>query len=174
MILLSLLDSPTSGIKGDSQVEGYENWIACTSISWALTREFAESAKGGTKDVFTGVAEIPPIEVGKTFDCASIDLMKYAAGGGKVCSTAKIHCLISGASETKPKDNVYLEFILDNPIISSWNISGDEDARPTETINIWYYKISLKYWQFDGTNRKPIDPKGWSRVDHKPWTGSHM
>ena len=74
MILLQL-----GSILGDSQITGFENWISCTQISWDLTREFKESAKAGTKDVFTGVADVKPITLNKTFDCASPDLMQYAA-----------------------------------------------------------------------------------------------
>ena len=62
---------------------GYENWISCTQISWDLAREFKESAKGGTADVFTGVADVKPITLNKTFDCSSPDLMQFACGGGK-------------------------------------------------------------------------------------------
>ena len=91
MILLQL-----GSIKGDSQITGFENWISCTQISWDLTREFKESAKAGTKDVFTGVADVKPITLNKTFDCASPDLMQYACGGGKICDTATIKLLASG------------------------------------------------------------------------------
>lgn len=157
-------------IDGDSTVTGYEKYIACTSMSWSLTREFSESAKAGTKDVYTGVAEIPPIELGKTFDCASIYLMQAACGGGAVGDKAEIHCLQSGADMTDPKKSLYLKFVLENPIIASWNISGDEDARPTETITLWYWKICLEYFTFDGTNSKSVGKKGWDRTTNKAWT----
>jgi type VI protein secretion system component Hcp len=168
MILLNLLEGG-KGIPGDSEIVGYEKWIACTNISWALTREFKESSKAGTKDVFTGVADIPPIEVQKSFDAASIELMKFACGGGSPCAYAEIHLLTSGADMDKAKDNWYLKFKMENPIIASWNISGGEDERPGETLTLWYYKVQLTYRMFDGKTFKEVGTRGWDRVGHKAW-----
>jgi type VI protein secretion system component Hcp len=167
MILLSLGD-----IKGDSQITGFTNWISCTQISWDLTREFKESAKAGTKDVFTGVADVKPITLNKTFDCASPDLMQYACGGGKICDTATISLIASGTDMADASKNVYLTFKLDSPMIAAWNISGGEDERPAETLSLWYYKVCLTYWQFDGTKKTEWGPRGWDRIGAKKWTGS--
>jgi type VI protein secretion system component Hcp len=167
MILLKIPDIP-----GDSTVDGYTDWIACTSMSWALTREFKESAKAGTKDVFTGVAEIPPIEVGKSFDKSSIHLMQAACGGGSLGAKADIHCLASGVSVDKPQDSVYLKFTLENPMIASWQISGDEDDRPNETVQLWYWKIALEYYTWDGKTHKSAGKRGWDRTTNKSWSGT--
>ncbi len=169
MILLSLLDGSPS-IKGDCEIKGYEEWISCTDISWALTREFKESSKAGSKDLFTGVTDIPPIEIQKSFDKSSVELMKFACGGGKICDFAKIHLLTTGEDMSEASKNWYLEFKLFNPILASWSISGSEDERPSETITLWYYKVQLKYRPFDG--QKFIDnvpPRGWDRLGHKGW-----
>ena len=169
MILLGLLEG-SPGIKGDCEIEGYINWISCTSISWALTREFKESSKAGSKDLFTGVTDIPPIEVQKTFDCSSVELMKFACGGGKICDYAEIHMLTTGEDMSNAKNNWYLKFRLFNPILASWNISGGEDERPGETITLWYYKIQLKYRPFDGQKFSDTVPmRGWDRLGHKAW-----
>ena len=164
MILLQL-----GSIKGDSQITGFENWISCTQISWDLTREFKESAKSGTKDVFTGVADVKPITLNKTFDCASPDLMQYACGGGKICDTATIKLLASGADMADASKSVYLTFLLDSPIIASWNISGGEDERPAETLSLWYYKVQLTYIQSLADNPVTYGPRGWDRVGNKKW-----
>jgi type VI secretion system secreted protein Hcp len=173
MILLQLPD-----IDGDSMITGYEKWIACESISWSLTREFTESAKAGTGDLFTGVSEIGPIEVSKSFDCASAMLMKLGAGGGVVGGSegkARIHLLMTGAGgaavSDKPGENCYLQFTLYKPLITSWSISGDADARPTETLSLWYYKVHLIYRQFDGKSWtvNPPGGEGWDRQAHKAW-----
>ena len=169
MILLSLL--PT--INGDSQITGFEKWISCTQISWDLAREFKESAKAGTKDIFTGVADIKPISLNKSFDCSSADLMKYACGGGKICDKAEIVLIASGADMADAAKNVYLKFTLDSPLIASWNISGGEDERPGETVTLWYYKIALQYYSFDGKSYiKSGSPRGWDRQGNKEWSGS--
>jgi len=168
MILLSLLPK----IKGDSQIAGFENWISCTQISWDLAREFKDSAKAGTKDIFTGVADIKPISLNKTFDIASSDLMQFACGGGVIAPTAEIDLIATGADMSNAANNVYLKFKLDSPIIASWNISGGEDERPTETVSLWYYKICLIYSQFNGTTYTPGSPRGWDRMGNKQWSGT--
>jgi type VI secretion system secreted protein Hcp len=164
MILLYLSD-----VKGDSQIDGYPDWISCTSVSWEITREFSESAKAGTRDINVGVADLPPITIGKSFDKSSMELMFAGAGKGKVSTQAKIHFLATGDTST-PKNNLYLEFILDNPIISSWSISGDEDERPTEEISLWYWKVWMKYYTFDGSAYVAAGDKGWDRLANKQWS----
>lgn len=163
MILLKL-----DGVKGDSQIPGYEGWIACTSMSWNVERTFSESAKAGTQDVNLGVAEIPPISLNKSFDSASIYLMQSAIAGGALGTEAQIKCLTTGGDEA----HVYLEFKLHNPIVASWSISGDEDERPTEEITLWYWKIWMQYYSTtDGKNYNSVGSKGWDRITNKPWSG---
>lgn len=173
MILMMLPDVP-----GDSKIVGYENWISCTSLSWSLTREFAESSKAGTTDLFTGVSDIQPIEVGKSFDNSSPKLLRYGAGGGSIggsTGVAEIHLLMSGAGGAgsdidEPRKQCYLRYYLHNPIIASWSVSGDEDARPTETLTLWYYKIYFQYRQFDGKEWSSSNfDGGWDRQLHKSW-----
>ena len=169
MILLDL-----KPIKGDSQISGFENWISCTQIGWDLAREFKESAKGGTSDVFTGVADVKPITLNKTLDCASPDLMQFACGGGINVKEASIVLMASGieGSDSDPGKSVYCKFVMEHPIIMTWNISGGEDERPTETLALWYYKIKFTYWQFLPGGKKSPDfgPKGWDRINAKPWS----
>ena len=163
MILLKL-----DGVDGDSTIPGYEKWISCTNMSWNVERSFSDSAKAGTLDVNLGVAEIPPISLGKSFDVASVYLMQSAIAGGALGSEAKIHCLTSGGE----KSNLYLEFKLANPIVASWSISGDEDDRPTEEITLWYWKIWMQYYTTkDGKTYTSAGSKGWDRTTNKPWSG---
>jgi len=163
MILLYLSD-----VKGDSQITGYEDWISCTNVSWEITREFSESAKAGTRDINVGVADLPPITISKTFDKSSMELMFAAAGKGKVSTEAKIHFLATGDTAT-PANNLYLEFKLDNPIIASWSISADEDDRPTEEVSLWYWKVWMKYYTYDGSSYVAAGDKGWDRIANKAW-----
>ena len=165
MILLKLMPS----IKGDCVIKGFEDWISCTSIDWALNREFKESSKAGSKDLFTGVAEIPPIEIAKSFDKASVNLMKFACGGGVLCPSGEILLLTTGEDMDNAKNNWYLRFKLDSPIVAKWSISGAEDERPNEKISLWYYKIQLTYRSFDGKTFHEEGTRGWDRIGSKAW-----
>jgi len=163
MILLKL-----DGIDGDSNIPKYEKWIACTSVSWNVERQFSESAKAGTQDVNLGIAEIPPISLNKTFDAASVYLMQAAVGGGALGTEAKIHFLTTGGD----KANLYLEFKLFNPICASWSISGDEDERPTEEVSLWYWKVWMQYYTSkDGKSFTSAGARGWDRISNQSWNG---
>jgi len=171
MILLWLV-----GVKGDSTLEGYEGWISCSSISWALTRELSDSAKAGTQDLFTGVSEVAAVELNKTFDQASPTLMKLGAGGGALGGNkgvGLIHLITSGAGgedidSKKPGDNVYSKFKMIGPVVMSWNISGDADTRPTETLSLWYYKIAFAYRSTQG-DAPSFYFGSWDRTKNTPW-----
>lgn len=164
MILLHLDKCP-----GDSTIPKYEKWIACTSVSWNIERTFSESAKAGTMDVNVGVADIPPISVNKTLDVASTYLMASGIAGGSMGKEAKLHFLFATPEGAQ---KLFLEFKLFNPIIASWSISGDEDERPTEEVSIWYWKIWMQYYTWDGQNNKPAGSKGWDRTKNQPWDGN--
>jgi len=164
MILLHLDKCP-----GDSTIPKYEKWIACTSVSWNIERTFSESAKAGTMDVNVGVADIPPISVNKTLDVASTYLMAAGIAGGTMGKEAKLHFLFA---TPEGEQKLFLEYKLNNPIIASWSISGDEDERPTEEVSIWYWKIWMQYYTWDGSNHKPAGSKGWDRTKNAPWDGN--
>ena len=169
MILLKL-----EGCPGDSVISGYDSpaWIACTSVSWSIERTFSESAKAGTLDVNVGVADLPPISISKTLDKASPYLMAASIAGGAVGGSGKmaeLHFLFATDSGEQKK---FLEYKLYNPIITSWSISGDEDERPTEEISLWYWKIWMKYWTWDGTTYAAGGDKGWDRTKNVTWTGT--
>jgi len=163
MILLKL-----DSVDGDSQIPGYEKWIACTSVSWNIERTVSESAKAGTLDVNTGVADLPAISVNKSLDAASVYLMASSISGGTLGENAKLHFLFS---TQQGEQKLFLEFKLFNPIITSWSISGDEDERPTEEVSLWYWKIWMQYYTWDGKNHKSAGSKGWDRTTNKPWSG---
>jgi len=166
MILLKL-----DTVDGDSVMPKYEKWISCTSCSWNIERTFSESAKAGTMDVNVGVAEIPPITLGKSFDTASVYLMQNAIAGGALGKEAKIHFL--STSGTSGEGAIYLEYKLFNPIVASWSITGEEDERPTEEVTLWYWKIWMQYYTSkDGINYVPAGNKGWDRTQNKAWGGS--
>lgn len=166
MILLNLLPD----IPGDSQVKDHENWIALTSFSFTVEREFAESAKAGTSDINLGIGEMQACECSKTFDKSSIYLMKHAVSGASL-GTAEVHFLeTSGKDPKNPEPHVYMSYKLDNAFVSKWDVSGSEDDRPEDNFGIWFAKLSITYWTSkDGKNFTQWGPVGWDRVANKSW-----
>jgi type VI secretion system secreted protein Hcp len=118
--------------------------------------------------VNVGVADLPPINISKTFDAASVYLMQSAVAGGSVGDNAQIHFLFATANG---EQKLFLEFKLNNPIIASWSITGPEDERPTEEITLWYWKVWMQYYQYDGKTVKAAGSRGWDRTTNTPWNG---
>jgi len=155
-------------VKGDCKIPKFKEYLTVNSVSWELTREFAESGKMGTIDLNVGMTDMPPITVGKSMDISSCDLMQNAISGNSL-GTAEIKFLMQQGTDKDPLP--YLEFKLDNAVVASWSIDGSEDERPTESVTIWYHKIWMQYTPFDGG--KPGTPisRGWDRVENKSWNG---
>lgn len=168
MILLKL-----PGIPGDVNISNSavaDGCIACTSCSWDIEREFKESGKAGTTDINLGVADLPAISLGKSMDKASVYLMQNAIAGAGL-GTAEIYFLSS--SGVTGEGEIFLSFKLNNVIVQSWNISGDEDDRPNEEIKLWYNKIWMEYFQStDGKTYTSAGSKGWDRIANKQWDGT--
>ncbi len=164
MILLKL-----DGIDGDCSIADWIGYITLSSVSWEITREFAESGKMGTQDVNVGMADLPPISIGKSMDKASVYLMQNSISGSSL-GTAEIKFIAQ--SGTEGSGNVFLEFKLDNAIVASWSIDGSEDDRPTENCTLWYHKIWMQYFTSkDGKNYETAGSRGWDRITNKAWAG---
>jgi len=168
MILLKL-----PGIPGDVNIEKSglpKELIAITSASWDVEREFKESGKAGTQDLNLGVADLPAISLSKSMDKSSVYLMQNAIAGSSL-GTAELYFLTSSGVDSEGE--VYLEFKLNNAVVQSWNMSGDEDDRPNEEIKLWYNKIWMQYYTTeDGKTYKSAGSKGWDRVANKAWDGT--
>ena len=69
-----------------------------------LTREFKESAKAGSKDLFTGVTDIPPIEVQQDLRqfLGRIDEIRLRRRHS-AATHAEIHMLTTGEDMAKPR-----------------------------------------------------------------------
>ncbi len=162
MIIMKL-----GNVKGDSKISGKTDWIALTDFSFDITREVSDSAKAGTHDLNLGIADLPPISVSKSLDIGSCDLFYHSINGVAIAK-AEVHFMETMGEKVE----TYLRYTLDDPVIVSWNISGSEDDRPTESATIWYSKIRMEYSQFDPKGKKTsTHNRGWDRVTAKTWGG---
>jgi type VI secretion system secreted protein Hcp len=156
-------------IKGDCQLEGYPDYITLDDVSWDINREPKESAKGATQDLNFGVPEAGAVNVTKQMDISSVDLMKMATGGGaspSQCVIKFIQSGVGGASSSEYKS--YLEITLKRPVVKKWGINGSGDERPSETLEIMYNSIEMKYTSIDDKGgTKDYGPKGWDLVKGK-------
>lgn len=164
-------------VKGESLIEGYTDWIVLESINLSFVREFAESAKAGTQDLFTGVTEFQPIEFTKPIDLASPHLLRNAWGGGAIATHAVFVVLATGGAGmvNKPSDLEVYRIELYRPMVAS--LSQDLEGG-IESGSLQYQALVVTY--------RPIDPKtgqadktkevkaSWDRVRQKPLTGNTL
>ncbi|MBI4696813.1 MAG: type VI secretion system tube protein Hcp [Gammaproteobacteria bacterium] len=153
-------------IKGDCKLEGYADYITLDDVSWDINREPKESAKGATQDLNFGVAEAGAVNLTKTIDMASVDLMRMATGGGASPSQCLIEFIQSGVGGADSgKYKAYLQITLKRPVVKKWGINGSGDDRPSETLEIMYNSIEMKYMSTDDKGKQTtFGPKGWDLV----------
>lgn len=156
-------------IKGDCKIEGYPNYITLDDVSWDINREPKESGKGATQDLNFGIAEAGAVNLTKTMDIASVDLMRMATGGGASPSQCLIEFIQSGVGGADSGKYVpYLQITLKRPVVKKWGINASGDDRPTESIEIMYNSIEMKYMSTDDKGKQQtFGPKGWDLVAGK-------
>lgn len=158
------------GIKGDSNIKGFDDYFVADSFGFGVERELAESGKGGTQDINIGVGDLQECTISKSMDSASAYLARKAISGSS-CKTADIKFVQPITKDDNSQVNVvYLAYKLDNVFIKSWSTSGDGDDRPTEDVAIWYNKLAFAYYpSADGKNFNTRHDCKWDQVKAKPW-----
>jgi type VI secretion system secreted protein Hcp len=150
-------------IKGDAQQSGHEDWISLISFSLGVGRSITTSGSG--KDRETSTPNFSEVSCLKSADIASNELFAQAVYGKKICEKAVVHFIQTGGEGA---DQVYMEYELYEPIISSYSLSSGGD-RPSENFSISFTKIVQKYTQFNsgGTQTQATD-KGYDLKTGKP------
>ncbi|HUN91016.1 MAG TPA: type VI secretion system tube protein Hcp [Burkholderiaceae bacterium] len=158
MILLKF-ETP---IKGSSKVHKHEHWIPINNCSIDVARDIHVSGDGRSPSV----AKFEDIEFERPTDFSSSELFIQAVAG-KSLGKAEIHFIQTGGVDHA--DQVYLIILLDQPLITSYKLSGQGDDQPTETFKVHFQKISYQYNAFDGAKITTGTPKGWDRFKNEKW-----
>ena len=149
-------------INGDSTVTGHEQWITIDSMQFGVGRAITTSGVGKDRD--TSNPSFSEITLSKSMDVASTELWMQATCG-KSLTKATIHFIQTGGATAKGQ--VYLEYLLFDPIISSYSMSSGGD-RPSESISINFNQIKSQYTVFDeGGTAKKGEQKGWDLMKNE-------
>lgn len=128
-------------IKGESEIEGYKDWITLESCQWGVGRGLADPSSTGSSSTREGTkASVSEITVSKVLDNSSPGLLRDALDG-KIDTTVKITFLRTGQGKPEP----YLEFILEKCGLSGYSMSSGGD-RPGETLALNFTKVEYKYY----------------------------
>jgi type VI secretion system secreted protein Hcp len=135
------------GIDGEFQDKDHKNWSVIESFSQGLQKtgggKTGSSRRGG--DV-----QFDDMQVAKEVDKSSPKLAE-AVAKGKVFSKVEIHIT---ASYTDAGRVTYYAYELKNVQVSSYQVSGDAEGRPHETLALNFEEIKVTYTENDNAGKK--------------------
>lgn len=135
------------GIDGEFQDKDHKNWSVLESFSQSLHKT------GGGKTGSTrrgGDVQFEDIHVGKEVDKSSPKLAE-AVAKGKVFSKVEIHVT---ASYTDSGRITYYAYELKNVQVSSYQVGGNGDSRPSEQMSLNFEEIKVTYTECDNAGKK--------------------
>jgi type VI secretion system secreted protein Hcp len=133
------------GIKGDSKFTKHEGWIVCESCTIPTTRPETQTTMGKTTDRTRANVDFEDVQLKKAMDNASPALMRWNLQG----DARKVTIHFTDEKEW------YLEFVLENTILTKLDIDADMEGAATETLSLDFTKIEYRYRtkQPDGKTR---------------------
>jgi type VI secretion system secreted protein Hcp len=130
------------GIPGESTDEKHKEWIEVLSYSHGLAQMGAgDRSTGGAATA--GRCSHQDFSIVKELDKTSPTLDLYCCNGNHIKKVALELCRATG-DKTK-----YMEYLMDDVIISSVAIGGGGGGLPTESVTFNYGKITWNYIQTD-------------------------
>lgn len=160
------------GVPGDVKIPGYdkEKWFVAESIGFGVGKSVETSES--SRDIEIGKKEEQELTIEKTVDSATVYLMYLAmkgrSGSGTGFFAVDIH-LIEASTNGGPMA-AFLKIRIENAMIKQWDISADEDRRPTESLRIWFNRSAMKYRSTeDGITFATHGPLGWDEQTNKDW-----
>jgi type VI secretion system secreted protein Hcp len=150
------------GINGESTDDKHTQWIEVLSYNWGVSQMASASASssgGGT----TQRVDLQDLSIVKMLDSATPMLFKTCARGEHI-KQVKLELCRAGGDKLS-----YMEYTLNNVIISSVSTSGSRGGEPTEAITFNYGKIKLNYIKqkrADGAGGGNV-PAGWDLETNK-------
>lgn len=135
------------GIKGNVTAEGYADHIDVQSMTFGVGRGISMDP-GNLANREATRPSISEITVTKLMDNSTTSLFKESVTGsnGKL---VKIKFVRTGAD----KVNEFMNYELEDCLVSGYNVSSNGDSQPIETITLSFAKILINHTDNDATNK---------------------
>ena len=136
-------------IKGSCSESDYEQQIKLNNVKFGVQRS-VQMIVGNMKDrERSGYPQVQQVVFHKDIDSASPYLLQEVCKG-KACGDAEI--------TFTHNDNSYVKFVLNDAILSAYNIVGYGEEKPSEEITISFTKFEMVYTPYDdkGNSEAPI------------------
>lgn len=146
------------GINGNVTAAGHEKWIEINSMSFGIGRGINTPSAGRESNREASIASISEIQVSKIMDETTPLIFIEACIG--VAKKVEIHLCRTG-----DKIQSFMEYILNNVLISSYSVQASGDGDPYESLSLNFDKIEMKYIPYDDQHKpgSPI-PAGYDLV----------
>lgn len=148
------------GIEGTATDDQHQKWIEIQSYSWGV------SQSASVAQSTAGRASLQDISVVKEMDGSSAKIAEECAKGTHFDEVKLDVCRATGEG----KQTTFMQYILNDVVVSSYSVSGGGDGYPMESVTLNYGKIK---WEFT-----KVDPKGnpagklaagWDAKSNTPW-----
>ena len=142
--MAAFLKTESPKIDGQVTDKDHDKWIEIKSMSSPIFRSIAQGAKDTQRT--QGDTTLGDIVIVRNLDTSSVELQKNCANGTPI-KKITIHFTL----QAKNKQETYLEYILENVIITSYSIHVNEKGDPTasEELTLAYTKVE---WNFTKIN----------------------
>lgn len=142
------------GISAESSDKRHENWVVVIDLHWGVKRSITSNTST-QNDRESANAEITDLTLTRRMDSATPYLfIESCCGKGK---TVTIHLTKTG---TGSGNDVFMEYILKDALISHYDVEADSqaDIRPTEQLTISFVDLEVRYTPYDedGNAMAPI------------------
>ncbi len=151
------------GIKGNVTAEGYKDHIAVQSLSFGVGRGISMEP-GNLSNREATRPTVSEVTLTKVADNSATALFKEAVTGsaGKKVTVKFVQ---TGAD----KVTEYMDYVLEDCLVSGYQISGNGDGDPVETISLSFSKIMVNYNDFDKSNKSSSPQRvGYDLTTAKP------
>lgn len=151
------------GIQGNVTAEGFVDHLKVLSLHFGVGRGISMEP-GNMANREATRPSLSEITFTKLADNSSTSLFKESVTGaaGKL---VKIKFVQTGADAVTQ----YMDYELEDCLVSGYSISADSESDPVETITLSYAKIMVNYHDFDKTNAgKSPQRVGYDLTTAKP------
>jgi type VI protein secretion system component Hcp len=126
--------------------QNYQDWMNINSMAWSITNKI--TTRSGT-DADVKASKTPTVNeitITKDFDTASANLVRT------ICkeNTPRTCCI--RFVKTDFIGQHYLEFILQQVLLTSWSMSTDKEGTPNEVFVLNFTSFKMSYYPTDAKN----------------------
>ncbi len=135
------------GINGNVTADGFASHIALNSVNFGVGRGISMEA-GNMSNREATRPSISEVNITKFADISVTSLFKESVSGS-AGKTVVIKFVRTGADKIQE----YMNYTLENCLVSGYSISADAEGEPVENIALSFSKIMISYNDFDAKNK---------------------